>query len=170
MLSAFFLLEAPAQVGLGPFHRLIEQIPEPHGVAGAGFELFAVWALHQAEGHVFQRDSCRSPTGPLGHLENGGEMTGLAGIRYINHPAGGIAIGPEPIADGGQVGGGVVEAAIAFLHDQRHRFALLAGHPLQEHTAGPVIGNKQACLIEVIDYGLEPWVVKRLAPFAELDI
>ena len=112
------------------------------------------------------------PAGTAGHLEHAGEVAGLAGVGDIDHPAGAITLRDrrEAVADRGQVGGGVVEAAIALLHDQGQRLAVLAAHPLQKHATGTVIHHQQAGGLEVVDHRLQVGVVEGFAALAEGDL
>ena len=70
------------------------------------------------------------PAGPLGHLENPSKVGGLASVGHVNHAACAIARGTQAVANRRQIGGGVVEAPIAFLHDQGKGFALFTHHAL----------------------------------------
>ena len=112
-----------------------------------------------------------NPAGPPRHLEHAGEVAGLARVGHIDHPAGTIAgrRRGEAIADGGQVGGGVIEAAVALLHDHRQGLALLAAHPLEEHAAGALIGHQQAGGLQVGHHGRQIGVVEGFTALLELD-
>ena len=113
-----------------------------------------------------------NPSRAASHLEHTGEMVRLAGIGHIDHAAGAIAIGSgtEAVANRRQIGGGVVEAAIALAHDQRQRLAVLAAHPLQEHALGAVVGDEQASGIEVGHDSRQVGVVEGFAALAEADV
>ena len=169
---AAFLRQAPAQIGLTALHRLIKQILEPHRVTGAGFELLAVVTLHQPEGHMLHPGAFRDPAGAAGHLEHAGEVMGLAGIGHVDHPAGAIARRGrrEAIANRRQIGGGVVEAAIALLHDHRQGIAILALHPFEEDTLRPRIHHQQTSGLQIGDNSGEVGVVEGFTPFAEADV
>ena len=172
IFMAVLLRQAAAQVGLGALHRLIEQILEAHGVAGAGLELLAVLPLHQAEGHMLQAALLGNPAGPPRHLEHPGEVAGLAGVGHVNDAPDPIAGGRcgEAVADRGQVGGGVVEAAVALLHDHGQGLALLAAHPLKKHATGTLVDHQQAGGLQVGHHGGQKGVVKGLPPFAQTDV
>ena len=111
------------------------------------------------------------PTRPLGHLEHTGEVVGLTGIGHVDHPAGAITGRPrgEAITNRRQVGGGVVEAAIALLHDQRQGLAVLATHPLKKNAAGTGVDNQQPSSLEVVNHRLQVGVVEGFAALAETD-
>ena len=83
-----------------------------------------------------------NPAGPAGNLKHAGEVAGLAGIGYVDHPAGAIAGGwrREAIANGRQIGGGVVKAPIALLHD--HRRQLVGAALLQKYALGAAIAHQ----------------------------
>ena len=114
------------------------------------------------------------PTRPLGHLEHPGEVVGLTGIGHIDHPAGAITGRPrgEAITNRRQVGGGVVEAAIALLHNQRQGLAVLTTHPLQKHAASAGVDHQQPSSLEVVNHRLQVGVVEGFAalskPYVEL--
>ena len=114
----------------------------------------------------------RDPAGPFGHLEHPGEMVRLAGIGDVHNTVGTIPLRSrsKAVADRRQISGGVVEAAVALLHDHRQGLAVLALHPLKEHALGTVIGDQQLSGLQAINHRRQEGVVERFPAFAEADV
>ncbi len=103
-----------------PFLRLIEQILQPHGVAGARFEGLAVLTQDGTEPDVGQLEAgLRMPAAEDGEQLH--EVQLLPRVRHVNDLVRPRAPGsPLPSEEQrGQVCGGVIEAAVALAHQRR---------------------------------------------------
>lgn len=150
------LLRLLADHGGRPLHRLVQQVHQPHRLALTGLERLAVLAQHGAEGQLHGLDLVVQPARPARRLEDHLEVQGLPRVDHVDQL--GRAQVAHPVADRGEVGGGVAEAAVGLLDDQRGRVAVLALDVVEEHTERAVGADGDARLLQQLA-GLDEHVV-----------
>ena len=106
-------------------------------------------------------DVVRQVSSPARRLEDHAEVQALPGIDHVQNALG--VQGSDPVADRGQVGGSVAEAAVALLDDQRGRSPVRPEDVVEEHAQRPVAAHRDAPLLQVGADLLEEKVVEALA-------
>ena len=96
-----------------------------------------------------------------GHREDHLEVQGLLGADHVHRPVAAELV--HPVADRGQVGRGVVVAAVALADDERQRPALAAGETRGERAQRTLALGRDAPLLELADRVREQVVVEALA-------
>ena len=120
------------QDAAGALHRFDEQVAELDVIAGPGAQPVAVGAEHQADLGVLEDRAVRYPARLPGHREDHPEVQRLVRADHVDRA---VAVQfVDPVPDGGQVGGGVVVAAVALADDDGQRPALAAGEPGRERA------------------------------------
>src|SRR5690606_1266174 len=138
-----------------------QQVDELDRGSGAGAQDLAVLAEDGAVPDVLGPRRWGEPPGVLRGLEDHREVLGLGQADDVQQ-AGGVQV-PQAAADGGQVGGGVAEAAVALLDDQGQRVAVAVREALGEDALGALADAEQPELVEFVDDRLELVVVEALA-------
>ena len=137
---------------------LVEEVGQLDGLAGAGFEGLAVLAQDGAEPDVGQFDfGLRMPAAE--HGEELLEMELLAGIGDIDDLVG--APGLQPMRQGGEVGSGVVEGAVALLNQGGVFLQLRDVLEEDRHGAFALAGD--ALGAQLLDERLQARMVEALA-------
>ncbi len=135
-----------ADHGGGALHGLVEQVDQPDRLALAGLEGLAVLAEDGAEGELDRLHLLAEPAGPPGRLEDHLEVERLPCVHHVEQ---GVGLELEDaVADGGEVGGRVAEAAVGLLHDQRDRLAVGALHVVEEDAEGALGADRDTGLLQ----------------------
>ena len=103
----------------------------------------------------------RYPARLPGHREDHLEVQGLLGPDHVYRPVRAELV--HPVADRGQVGRGVVVAAVALADDERQRPALAAGEARGERAQRALAHDRDAPLLELAHGVREHVVVEALA-------
>ena len=81
-----------------------------------------------------------------GHREDHLEVLGLGRAHDVDRPVH-VQV-PDPVPDGGRVGGVVAVAAVALAEDQRQRLAVPAGEPGREHAQRAVADHREPARLQ----------------------
>ena len=141
--------------GLG--HRFFQQRHQAQGGAGAGAQDLSVLAEHGADLHVGGLNGLRQPARLACGLEDHLEVQLLGGAHHVPDTVG--SQGLHPVADRGQIGGGVAVAAVGLADDQWQRLLVTPREALGEHAQSPVGDAGDAGLLEVAAHRLQQVVV-----------
>ena len=146
----------------GPLDGLGQQVTELHVVAGPGAQPVAVRAEDQADRGVLEAGPGRDPARLPGYREDHLEVQRLVRADHVDRAVAAQLV--DPVPDGGQVGGGVVVAAVALADDERQRLALAAGEAGRERAQRAVAVDRDALGLQDGHRVGQQRVVEALAP------
>ena len=96
------------------------------------------------------------------------QLSRLPGIGHVNNLIRFLLT--NSITNRRHIGGVVIVAPIAFLNNQRKRFAILVFKALGKNTPGPFRYDNQVLAIQLFQRLWNEWIVERLAFLLDLNV
>ena len=138
---------APLQLGGGALDGLVDQIREPHRIAGARLEHFLVGAEHGAERHVLRARGSLQPAGLRADGEHHGEMLRLRRADDVEQAC--TAERLRAVTQCREIRGAVAVAAVLLAHDERQRLAVAIREARRKSAQRAVVDAREPFLLEL---------------------
>ena len=138
---------APLKLGGSALDGLVDQIREPHRIAGARLEHLLVGAEHGAERDVLRARGSLQPAGLRADGEHHGEMLRLRRADDVEQPR--TAERLRAVTQRREIRGAVAVAAVLLAHDERQRLAVAIREPRRKGAQRAVVDAREPFLLEL---------------------